>query len=444
MKDFILLESAPESVKLWYITEILKFAKYLDDGDYSDDFDSFPQDYYDTGTQGTIVTILLKNRIKCSKHTNKLILDLITREDASYDKIASIISSKEVINYKKNNEIIIYTSLLKDFIEINYDYFVSMGSVDETYFIDFDSYYDIDNDNPPRYVEFNSYLLNFIKENSFDLGFVKECETGYALFKDPLEQDVLNDKEIKERLEGYLFPYTEYENETKEQSAQFLNAFYFSGGQCQIPSKDYILIFSKHLKTLARVKTLLGTATSIVALANPFTSTLGVLSLGVFALTTLSSKKDTNNAIQKSLLKAKAEAYHRAKLEILSNLCSFNTQSIASDINDFNKDEIKGSLFYNYVLLTAMHALASDEGAIVNALNLFDLPQILDVKRLDSVLKGKSHKDEIKDLIMSAYEKIDGKYQLIGKDLISDSTFLKNTFETIGYHTISGYLKSFI
>lgn len=219
----------------------------------------------------------------------------------------------------------------------------------------------------------------------------------------------------------------------------------FLGAPFSLPVKDCFVVFEKYLGIASKLKTAVSTIASLSTLSNPLTCSLGIASLGIAFTKHLSGNKNlAKNRIREFLLKNYIELYSSV---IEKNQVVLGQLLTELELGDKGDLSLSDYVYYRTSLADITQSILDLARVHCNdfrrALVELYIPQILDVRRFNKLIKKLSNKNEIQQLVMQNYQKIDGEYQYIGATL-RESYAIKNIFDAIGYFTTTGYLKKFI
>lgn len=458
MQDFILLEDCSPELKLWYLLVIRNFIVESDDYQNSDlpdeleedessedeldleEDESSDDDVYSGHLSGRNVVYLLRLGIQIKYHFS--VDDVIRLMDSSIawdQKLEELESDPDVAKFIEAHRSMIDMSLLKDMLQINFE---AMGFSPKFLGDDcWDRYYEFINskdyfDERHMLVDENPVLLEFIEDSGLSLEFARFFEGGYRLFMTYLKEEGSN-KDLMEIMKSFDTIFLEkVENE-------FSNSLYFSGTPYGIPAKDFLAMLSKTFKLVGRVKTAVSTATAIATLSNPFTCALGLASLGIAAVSYLSKNDNLEKtSLRRAFLSGLIENYHQVKLLVLNILEDYNSELLSS--NEMEESEVLPVFSVNLEMCTALQTINEEESDLMSIYLACELPPELDVKRLDACLRQFDNSESTRNFVMKMYSDIDGDYVLSTGLLLSDLIRLKNVFDSIGYFTMTGYLKQFV
>lgn len=464
MQDIILLEDCSNEIKLWYLANVGKFIvdsdkvnTVLDEDDYEFDEESLdeveyereqvdddelveyaPEDDEGIGRlSGYRCIPLLKLAVLIKYPLFGEDFYQFFAKDFFEQKLDELQQDPNVAKFLAENENLVYTSLLKDFVQINFEekaFLERFKDSDElSDFIYDEDYFE----ERHMFVDENPVLLEFIESNDFSLEFARFFESGCRFFNDNLMFEGSN-KDMQTDIENFNKIFLD------EDEKEVSNSFYFSGTPYGIPAKDYVAMFSKALKLVGRAKTIVSTATAIATLSNPVTCALGLTSLGIAAVSYLSKNDNLEkNSMRRALLSGAMENIHQVKITL---------QSALEDITPYfyNQESLIdagawATLSTADTFCIALDKVSKSEIELMEAYICCELPDVLDLKRLDACLKKFENHKETRDFILSMYDDKDehGNPCLLACGL-SRLIRLKNLFESIGYFTMSGYLKKFL
>lgn len=481
MSEMILLENCCYELKLWYLLMVRKFIidsynelykekdEDLDDVLEDDDLeeeeslevveyeeeevtdedidlieaenahdDGLEEDADKTRLDGEYFVYLLQLGVLIKfPFTNNDIYEHLFQSQAFWDKkLEELQQNSEVASFISEHNDLVYTSLLKDFIQINFkEHGFSHDLIDYEDFYDFiwsEDYFKESH----MLVDENQVLLDFIEENNFLLDFAHYFESMYRYFTDNIYDADHSDKNLKEDIQVFNHIFAEDEDNS-------INSFYFSGTPYGFPAQDYIATLGKAFKLASRAKTVISTATAIATLSNPLTCTLGLASLGIATVSFLSKNNHLEkNTWRRAFLSGMMENNHQVKL-LLQRAIEKETPSL-QDKEVLLKQGIRGSLYYLYELSNALTKINALEVELMTAYLSCELPETLDLKRLDVCLKQFDNYESTREFVLSMFREDEGKFYLVPSIMISDMIRLKNIFDSIGYFTMTGYLKKFL
>lgn len=435
MQDLLLLEHCPKNVKLWYILNIRKFL-----------IDTLTDDEIFITKRCGLYIATIANKIKLKYDYDDFgDFCLISSDYKFYSKrFKNLYRDKKLKTFIKEHHDLIIISLLKDFIEINYELTIEL-------FDDIDGEDIIDFINSNKYLsqehmlfEENGILVDFIQDNNFDLGLVRDYELCYSELSYLLQYGT--DKNLLDCIKKREAIFIDY-NKTITKDYAPLSALYFSGAPFGLPATDFVGAFSVILQKVNKAKTIAMTAVSLATLSNPITCSLGLASLGISTLSSISKNKYSEQSkIKKILLQALAENYNQTKqylLHLLDNTAL--DMQFCFNLNSYDDDD-SCVIFYHVISICIMDIIGNislKERDFINFKLNSEVPRFLDIKRFNNLTKNINPK--IKEFVLKCYEYDDEScvYVYVDKNTIPQVLRLIKIFDSIGYFSMTGYLQKF-
>lgn len=440
-EDMVLLELCSDNIKRWYLYHLRNFIIALyEEAEATNDKELFEEIDANSITGDCLAYIMVyANQIKYTFESEDDLSSFILIEDNSYgsEEYESLCKSPEIKKFFKENRNTIIMSLFKDYMQLNYKIHCSML---ETEFFWTDEYFN----GEQICLDLNPYLLRFIDENDIDEDFARWFEGIFRYMNDDI--DFQDDSHFQQTIKSIEEAFI---NDSED---GVCDSFYFSGAPFGLPASDFVASLGKTLKLVSKAKTLVSTSMALATLSNPLTCAMGVASLSIAALQSLSSNSFAQKCtLKKVLLKSYAQNYHQASLQLLKFQDKNSVELLEADAESTDPDEewsdeaLADRFVYSVILTDAFYALNVQENDLLRNYYKIDLPQELDIKRFNKLTEDLKQKDQVREYVLSFYEQseTDKKYNLLKDQSISEILRLKKIFEGIGYYSMQGYVKKF-